>query len=325
VCVLGLFWRRRLWRRIADCVPELQRVGTLKPAEKPDRTALTALLRLDKITGYPGDRGAFDRVQRRFGDVPRQVKVALLVIVFGGGLVLAILLRNAIDQYVFQVWVPGKLSPAAQQQWLAEVRRNWWASSEHLPGYLLYGLLAWLGMSLIVAYFLMGIIAVIYAVATYQVIEPSAEWFNKDGAYGWQPAADVYRSVYATVALYCAIISILIILLGANTPIAVIALAALLVLPVPVFVYIPWHFFCRLEAAAKKRRVYELSCMLEDLPEADLAGRQAFVAEFARCREVRIRPMLLTRLQVSGVTSVILLPIALTLVQVYLPLLKIGG
>src|SRR5262249_6711817 len=154
-------------------------------------------------------------------------KALLVVIVLGGGLVLTILLRNALDQNVLRVFVPTGLSPDAQEQWLTEARQNWWAGSAHPAGYTLYSLITWLGMSLIVAYNLMGIITVCVAIIVYLVTDPKADWLNKDGQYGWLPVAQVYRTVYWTIALFCAVISILVALLGSKTPIAVIGLAAL--------------------------------------------------------------------------------------------------
>ena len=318
--VVGFVMLHRQWKNIKGCVPRLLRENTLKKSSAPKHNMITAVLRLNTVIGDPGDQESFDRIQRHFGQVPRRVKVAMLIIVLGGGLGLAILLRIALDQNGFQLWVPSALSATAKQQWLAEARRSWWASSAHLPGYLLFGLFAWLGMSIIVAYNLMGIVTVYFAVAVYQVIEPSAEWFNKDGAFGWQPVADVYQSVYKTVALFCLIISTLVALLGSKTPLAVIAFAALILLPIPVYVYIPLQVFLRLERDAKNLRLTELSDMLLHVDRADLARRQAFIAEFAYLRQARIRPMSLSRLQVSGFTSAILIPIGLTLLQIYLPL-----
>jgi hypothetical protein len=316
----GFVMLHRQWQIIAECLPRLREAGTLSPSDTPRHNAVTAVLRLDAVIGDPGDQQSLDRVQGHFSQVHVIVRVVTLVIVLGGGLALAILLRNALDDYAFRVWVPSGLSATEQQRWLAEAQASWWASSDHLPGYLLYGLLAWAGMSIIVAFNLMGIVTVLIAVAFYQVIEPSAEWFNKDGFFGWQPIADVYQSVYATVALFAAIISILVALLGAQTPLAVIAMVALFLLPVPVYILIPWRVFRRLEERMKVIRLRELSEMLMHVERTDLAVRQAFITEFARCREARIRPMALSGLQVSGFTSVILVPIALTVLQTYLSL-----
>jgi hypothetical protein len=318
--VLGFVMLHRQWRNIAGCVPRLLEEGTLRRSSTPKRNAITTALRLNAVIGDPGDQESFERIQRHFSRTGWRVKVAMLIVVLGGGLGLAVLLRLALDQYGFQTWIPSSLTGAARQDWLAEARRSWWASSAHLPGYLLFGLFAWLGMSIIVAYNLMGIVTVAFAVAVYQVIEPSAEWFNKDGVYGWQPVAEVYQSVYKTVALFCAIISILVALLGSKTPLAVIAFAALILLPIPVYVYVPLQVFLSLEKKAKELRLRELTDMLRHVDHADLASRQAFIAEFAYLRDARIRPMSLSRLQISGFTSAILIPIGLTLLQIYLPL-----
>lgn len=318
--MIGFVLLHRQWQLISECLPRLRKSNTLTPRDRPRRNWLTFVFGLDPVIGEPGDPGAFDRMECRLGQVRTRTKLVMVGIVLGGGLVLAILLHNALDQNALRVFVPTRLSPGEREHWLTEARLNWWAGSPHPAGYILYGLITWLGMSLIVAYNLMGIITVCVAIIVYPVIEAKADWLNKDGRYGWMPVAQVYRSVYWTIALFCAVISILVALLGGKTPLAVIGLAALYALLIPVYTVIPWMVFRGVEKQAREHRLNELTEMLQGVDRANLERRLAFVAEFARCRDARIRPMSLGRLQLSWFMSVILVPVVLTVLQILLPL-----
>jgi hypothetical protein len=249
-----------------------------------------------------------------------KLRVLTLAIIVFGGLVLAILLRDALDRNALTVFVPTDLRQPEQDAWLATARDSWWAGSSHPVGYLLYGVIAWLGMSLIVAYNVMGLIAVYVAIAIFMVSEPRADWFNRDGRYGWASMTRVYRTVYLTIVLFGAVMSILVVLLGSQTPIAVIGLAAMYLVLIPVYTFLPWVFFRRIEARIRESRIDELSALLDDVDTANLGLTREFVAEFDRCRGARIRPMSIGRLRFSGFASVVALPIALTLLQILLPL-----
>jgi hypothetical protein len=318
--MIGYVLLHRQWQLISECLPRLRESNTLTPSDQPRRNWLTSVFGLDSVIGDPGDRGALDRLEDRLGQVRPRTKLVTVGIVLGGGLVLAILLRSALDQNALRVFVPTRLSPDEREHWLAEARRNWWAGSVHPAGYILYGMITWLGMSLIIAYNLMGIITVCVAIIIYLVIDPKTDWLNKDGRYGWMPVAQVYRSVYWTIALFCVVISILVALLGTKTPLAVIGLVALYALLIPVYTVIPWMFFRDVEKQTREHRLNELTKMLVRVPPTNLERRLAFVAEFARCRDARIRPMSLGRLQFSWFMSVILVPVVLTILQILLPL-----
>jgi hypothetical protein len=318
--MLGYIMLHRQWIRISDCLPNLRERQSIIPRDEPRRHWVLTPLGYRWLLGPEQAPGGLVRLEAKLRRFPRTFKIVLVVVVVGGGLLLAILLRGALDQNVLKVFVPTALSPAEQQQWLVEARANWWASSAHPVGYVLYVLIAWLGMSLIIAYNVMGFITVYVAVAVFLVTDAKAEWLNRDGWFGWLPMTDLFRSVYWTIALFCAVMSVLVALLGSQTPIAVIGLIALYALLIPVYTFIPWLVFRSVEATARELRERELSIMLAEVDARDIGRWQVFVTEFARCREARIRPMSLGRLQLSGFASVVLLPIVLTLLQVFLPL-----
>jgi hypothetical protein len=126
--------------------------------------------------------------------------------------------------------------------------------------------------------------------------------------------------VYATIVLFGAVMTLLVALLGTKTPLAVVGLAAMYLLSIPIYTFVPWLAFRRMEANIRKHRMEELETMSQDVDKADLRRIQDFVAEFDRCQNAHIRPMSIGRLRFSGFASIVILPIALTLLQIILPL-----
>lgn len=317
---VGLLLMHRQWTYIGRCVPALRAAGTIVPRRRPRANGLTRLFGFDRLIGHNPDYAAFDQLELRLLRVGRRLRAFLLVFIIVGGLVLATLLRDALDENALKVFIPTDLSPAEQELWLAQARESWPAGPSHPVGYVLYGLIAWFGMSLIVAYNVMGLITVYVAIAVFLVSEPTADWFNRDGRFGWYPMTLVYRTVYWTIVLFGAVMSVLVALLGSKTPIAVIGLAAMYLLLIPVYTFLPWLVFRRVEADIRAHRIVELTSLLESVDKTDLGQTQAFVAEFDRCRRARIRPMSIGGLRFSGFASVVALPIGLTLLQILLPL-----
>jgi len=316
---VGFVLLHRQWQYIARCMPRLLEAKVIVPRRQPRLSRLTGLLGMNRLIGEHEDDGAYERLDRKLTSVGLGVKLFLVAFVVLGGLVLAFLLRSALDENVLRVFVPTDVSPLKQQQWLVEARNSWWAGRTHPIGYALYNLITWFGMSLIVAYNVMGIIAVYVGIAVYLVIDPAADWYNRDGRYGWLPMAEVYRTVYWSIILFCVVMSVLVALLGSKTPIAIIGLAVLYALLIPIYTFVPWLVFRKIEEQARADRQTVISKALEGTDESDFEKTQAFVAEFARCRNVRIRPMSIGRLTFSGFASLVLLPIGLTLVQIYFP------
>jgi hypothetical protein len=316
----GLLLLHRQWKYIGACAPQLRKEGTIVPGERPRTNGLTRALGLNRLIGTSGDYRGFDELERKLLLVGNRFRSFLVAFIVLGGLVLALLLREALDENALRVFVPTDLTPAEQQQWLAQARESWWAGSAHPIGYVLYGLIAWFGMSLIVGYNVMGIITVYVAIAIFLVSKPTADWYNRDGRFGWFAMTLVYRTVYWTIVLFGAVMSVLVALLGSRTPIAVIGLAAMYLLLIPVYTFLPWLVFRRVEADIRASRIRELNDALDGIDKNDLGRTQAFVAEFDRCRNAKIRPMSIGRLRLSGFASVVALPIGLTLLQTLLPL-----
>jgi hypothetical protein len=67
----------------------------------------------------------------------------------------------------------------------------------------------------------------------------------------------------------------------------------------------------------KKKRHEELSTAVQNIDDHDLVKRQLFVTEFTYCRHARIRPMRLRSASAGAFTTIVLLPILLTLLQIY--------
>jgi hypothetical protein len=315
--VAGFAVLHRQWRFISTGLVELRKSKTLVPRKQPKSNVISRLLGVDRLLGDCPDYTALDRLEARFGDVKVRTKILLSAFVVFFGYVLATLLNNSLNQNIFRVLAPTDASTIEQNQWVGMAKQNWWAGQNHPFGLVVYTVLAFLAMSLILTFNVVGIITVYFAAALHFVAEPRADWYNRDGRYGWTPVARIYRTVYWSLILLGLGITMLIAVLGSQVSISVVGLIAMYVLLTPIFTIVPWLVFHNVESTAKASRREDLSRALEDTDQNDLGRMQLFVAEFARCHEARIRPMRLRTASFSALTTVVLLPIALAVLQIY--------
>ncbi len=70
-----------------------------------------------------------------------------------------------------------------------------------------------------------------------------------------------------------------------------VALILLYLLLAPVYTLVRWFVFRNVEMVAKAKRRAVLAEGMRGVEDGDLARMQLYVAEFARCREAKIRPM----------------------------------
>jgi hypothetical protein len=250
------------------------------------------------------------------GQVKPKTKAILSGLVIFAGFVLATLLGNGLNKNIFRVFAPSNATDEQRHQWVSQARDSWWAGPEHPMGLLLFSVIAWFAMALILTFNTVGAISVYVAIALHFVAETNADWYNRDGRYGWMPVTRVYRTVYLCLVLLGFSIAWLIALLGSEVLISLTGLAALYILMLPVYTFAPWLLFRTVEGKAKARRLEELNNGLQGVDEKDLAQVQLFVSEFARCRAARIQPMRIRSISVGAFASVVLLPIVLTLAQI---------
>jgi hypothetical protein len=317
VIAAGVVLIHRQWQYISAALPELRKEGIVVPARLARSNAFSRLLRVDRLADGCADYQALDRLDQKMGKVRGRTKALLVIGVLVGGLMLATLVANGLSQGVFRVLVPTDMSVDERQQWLTMARESWWAGPNHPAGFLLYGAILWFAMCLILACNVIGLVTVYMAVALYFVAELRADWYNRDGRYGWTPVTSVYRTVYYCLVLLGTGISFVVALLGPQLAVSMTALIALYLLMIPIWTLIPWLLFRRVERRARRRRLDDLMKDVGDIDKNDLDTVQSLVAEIARCRDARINPMRLGRVPLGAFASVVLLPIVLTTLQIY--------
>jgi len=212
------------------------------------------------------------------------------------------------------------LDTAARRRWLELAYDNWWASNKHTAGNTLYFLLAAFAIFLILNFQVVGMAAVYLALGTYFVAEPRADWLNRDGRYGWTPLARVFRTVLLGIALLGTTLTAVVLSLGVNNYVWVLAVVLVYVVVVPLFTVVPWLVFGRAEDKTKQRRV---SSIVESMTangvdlNRDYEHMAPYVAEIERCRKARIRPLRLRTFSVSTYAILVLLPVVLAIAQIY--------
>ncbi|WP_214109909.1 hypothetical protein [Acrocarpospora catenulata] len=315
--VAGFALLHRHWHYISIALTELRESKTIVPRRRPRSNMISRLLGIDRLIGDCGDYAALDVLDARFGKVTARTKVLLSGSVLFASYVFATLLGNGLSQNVFRFLAPTAATPDEQNQWVALAKQNWWAGPDHPIGLVIYTILAFLAMVLIFTFNVVGVLTVYFGVALYFAADMGADWYNRDGRYGWTPVAKVYRTVYWALVLLGSGITNLIAVLGSSVPISVVGLILLYVLLAPVYTLVPWLAFRTVERTAKAARRARLSRALEGVDDSDLERVQLFVAEFERCNNAKIRPMRLRTASFSVFATVVLLPIALTALQIF--------
>ncbi|WP_066366422.1 hypothetical protein [Herbidospora mongoliensis] len=314
--VTGFALLHRNWHYVSTALTALRESRTIVPRPVPKSNVFSRLLGIDRLLA--GDEGtALDRLDHKFGVVTTRTKIVLFGSVVFVSFIFATLLANGLSQNAFRVFAPRGVSAAEQAQWVELAKQNWWAGPEHPLGVVIYTVLAFLAMVLIFTFNVVGVLTVYFSVALYFAADLRADWYNRDGRFGWTPVARVYRTTYWALVLLGTAIAVLIAALGSSVPISVFGLILLYVLLAPVYTLVPWLCFRTVERAAKQARIAELSELLADVDERDLSQVQPLVAEFARTNAARIRPMRLRTVPFGAFATVVLLPIVLTGLQIF--------
>lgn len=317
VIAAGVILLHRQWQFISGALPELRRANVITARRRPKSNIVSRVLGIERLIGECGDYQALDRLDQRMGQIKTKTKVLLSGGVLVGGFIMATLAVNGLGRDTFLFLAPTTLSGAQRQQWLAQARESWWAGPDHPMGLVLYALSAWFAMCLVLACSVVGVATVYMAVALYFVAELDADWYDRDGRYGWRPVARICRTMYYCLVLLGSGISFVVTILGIQIAFSLVGLIALYVLFIPIFTVVPWIVFQKIEKQVRQKRLDELTLASQRVGSSDLGPARSFVEEFARCREARINPMRLRTLPSGAFASVVLLPVLLTALQIY--------
>ncbi len=275
IVTAGVVLLHRQWQYISRGLTTLRETNVVTARKQPISNWISRAMGLDRLIGECDDYQGLDCLDRRLGAVKARTKGLLSGVVLVAGFVLATLAGNGLNRGIFRVLAPTGVSATERQEWLAQARESWWAGPEHPMGLLLFALITWFAMSLILACNVVGLATVYLAVALYFVAEPGADWYNRDGRYGWMPVARIYRTVYFCLVLLGAGISFVVILLGPQMALSVAGLIALYVLLIPVYTVIPWLVFHKVEQQARERRIKELHESMDGIDRHDLRADTA--------------------------------------------------
>jgi hypothetical protein len=323
VTIVGVLLLHREWQHMARCLSRLANNGALVYREQRLSSTFSRLLGVDRMVAGVAPENALNvLVGRVVGTLARRSHRLTLSLI-AVSIVLAQLLTLGEQGSLFQTLAPDNLSPAARTLWLNNAYASWWAGSHHVFGYVLYQVLATFAIFIILSFQTAGACAVYVTVAMHFVVEPSADWLNRDGRFGWTPVAYVFRTVVWANALLGATLTVVLVSLGIGNYGWVSGLVVLYIIVIPISIVVPWLAFRRVEKNAKKLRITEIEAAIKShgLHEEDDIDKLApYVKEIDRCQSIRIRPLRFGTASFSTYILLAVLPVLLTVAQILFPI-----
>jgi hypothetical protein len=308
---------------MSRCLSELAKNGVILAREKPTSNVISKLLRIDvMISGVPPSR-SLDTFVGRVTRTLSKNKIWILLPLLVASVILAYLLVLGQENGLFQTLAPSDLSPAAREQWLHDAYRSWWAGTSHVMSHIVYFVFAILAVFVILSFQAVGIFAIYVTVGMHFLIEPSADWLNRDGRYGWAPLGRLYRTVMVAAALLGATLTVVLISLGPTNFGWIVSLLASYVFLMPIFTILPWLLFRRAQQNARALRIEQIEQIIEKMkidPEQDIERMGPYLAEIDRCWSARIRPLRISSISFPTYLTLIILPIILAAAQIIFPL-----
>ncbi|SMD24580.1 hypothetical protein [Lentzea albidocapillata] len=323
IVVTGAVLLHRHWQYMSTCLSKLAKNGVLVARKEPRSNRLSKMLRVDRMIQGVGQDQALNTIVIKVMEVLKRRSVGLLVLMGGSALVLTILLILGLENNMFHVLAPAGASPQEKSVWVREAYSSWWAGKHHLAGHILYWVLAWFAIFVILSFQVVGVIATYLLAAMHFVVEPSADWLNRDGRYGWTPLAALYRTVMWANGLLGLTLTIVLASLGINNYGWVAVLVVVYIVLVPLFVGVPWLVVRRAADTARNARAEQIAGLMADRGidiESDVENAAPYIAELERCRAARIRPLRLGTASFSTYAVIAVLPVLLTAAQIFLPL-----
>lgn len=322
IVISGALLLHRQWQYASRCLSSLAKNGAIVPRTQPVSNVFSRVLRIDKIiSGAPPEQTfnvLVDRVV--FCLSRRSAWLAASMIVTS--LILTELLVLGQQHGLFQALAPHGLTPGERQVWLNQAYESWWASRYHVFGYLIYQVLALFGIFVILNFDVVGVAIMYVIIAMHFLMEPRADWLNRDGRFGWSPVARVYRIAIWANALLGAALTAVLLTLGIHNYNWVAVLVIVYMIFMPMFILTPWLVFRHVEVAARTKRISEIEEVMTsrgcDINDVEAAA--PFIAEIERCHKAKISPLRLGAVPLSTYIILVIMPVLLAAAQIFFPI-----
>jgi hypothetical protein len=309
---------RQQWQLITEAVPHLSKAGVLfwRGAVGGSRAWHRSLVGSSHADDAPADfLDAAFRNARRLVTATGHYWYAIFLVAF----VVAVGYVNGEINGSFGALAPPHLGDAAEQEWLHKAITSWWASPSNPNGLVVYVLISTLMFSAIAAQNAVGLAAIYVFVVMSRTFEFRCNWAQDgdDSRYGWSPIAALYRITLLSLVLHIAAITSVMWLMGWGRFAYMTVLIVIPVVAVPLYIILPAIIFTRFGRREKKRRIDELTVDLT----SEVSGTQEIIAlqtlrdETAFVKKARINPLRPRKRELPGVVVTIIIPVALTAVQ----------
>jgi hypothetical protein len=299
---LGLVWRQ--WQVFGVCLTGLTASGVLTERATP------TFNRVRRLAGYHrvADGGDLSQFVSRVNTGLRIASYGLALVVVVSVILAFLLARSYESLGVFRLWnVDG--SGVSDGAFARQAYTEWWASSEHLAGYLVYLSVSVIGIFVILLQNVVGMAAVYVIGGLPAFCDFAADWYDQDGNYGWHPLGKAFRTVRVSLLVHGVALTVLFAMVGAGVWAYTVPLLCLWLLVIPLYLGVPALVFRGVGSEVKARTLRRAAGI-----DARDVVRAAFVVPYVR--QASIKPLRVNRFGVYAFFGSILLPIFLTAAQI---------
>ena len=309
---------RLQWRWITAVVPHLASAGALhwRGSMGGARRWRVLLVGSAHADDAPGE--FLDAALKRARLVVTATGRYRWVIAVVAGAVAAGYINGVLDGS-FGALAPPHLSASGEKTWLNEAISSWWASRENVSGLLVYFVISALMFSAIAAQNAVGFAAIYLFVVMRRTFEFRCDWENRDGRYGWEPVAALYRTTLLSLVLHvAAITSVMWVMVGWARYLYLTVLIVIPVVAIPLYLIVPAIVFSRFGKREKKRRIEELTAKrtAEVHGAEDIVLLKLLREEIEYVQKAKINPLRPSIREIPASVVTIVIPVTLTAVQV---------
>lgn len=301
------------WKRMRNALPTLAASGALTAKAAPAYSRGQVLLGIRRAatngaaaTPLESLLASSERILTFLG----KSSYVMVILSFMGAILVALgPNRNGI----FRAFA-GKAPAHGLHWWLATSYESWWASISHPVGFLLYILLMATGFFLVLIQNTVGLLSVWMLLGLDSVADFDLDWLDRDGNYGWLGIARTYHTVIFSLIIHGSALSVTLLVLGpANLPWIMSAVMVFSIM-LPSSTIGPLVALRGLSRKAQNRRIGQL---IGGMTATTLDAQEAMRLRIQAVRQAKAYPLRVRRGQLPAIFVAVLLPTALTGVQVY--------